>query len=96
MKRILILLLCIFGLTFGYTQVRTVRVNVPSKVIVTQGNDYLVSIPDTTIAKYITMSYKDSILYINSSYELTEPIEIRITTPDSLNITTGRFYRINR
>ena len=96
MRKILILLLCIFGLTFSYPQVRNVKVNVPSRVVVNRDDNYSVCILDSTASKYITMYYKDSTLYINSSVELTEPIKIRITTPDSLNITAGRFYKINR
>jgi hypothetical protein len=96
MRKILILLLCIFGLSFGYTQVKNVKVNVPSNVIVTKGDDYTVCVMDSSISKYITMRYKDSTLYINSLVELIEPIKIRIVTPDSLSITTNRNHKITR
>lgn len=96
MRKILILLLCIFGLTICYPQVRNVRVNMPSRVSVQKSSDYTVCVLDSTISKYITMYYRDSTLYINSSIELTDPVKIRITSPDSLSITTGRNYKIVR
>ena len=95
MKKKLLILLFIFGLTIGYAQVRNVRINVPSNVTIVNDKDFSVQI-DTIVSKYITMCYKDSTLYINSPYELTEPVKIRITTPDSLSITTGRFYKLIR
>jgi hypothetical protein len=96
MRKILILLLCIFGLSFGYTQVKNVKINVPSNVIVTKGDNYTVCVIDSFISKYITMRYKDNTLYINSLIELSEPIKIRIITPDSLSITTNRNYKLLR
>ena len=96
MRKILILLLCIFGLTLCYPQVRNVKVNVPSRVLVHRGSDYTICVLDSTVSKYITMCYRDSTLYINSSVELTDPIKIRITSPDSLSITTSRNFKINR
>ena len=94
MRKILILLLCIFGLTLCYPQVRNVRVNMPSKVFVHKGDDFSVCVLDSTVSKYITMCYRDSTVYINSSVELVDPVKIRITSPDSLSITTGRNYKI--
>ena len=94
MRKILILLLCIFGLTLCYPQVRNVKISVPSKVLVKRDSNYTVCILDPTISKYITMYYRDSTLYINSLVELTDPIKIRITSPDSLSITTSRNFKI--
>ena len=95
MKKILILLLCLFTLSIGQIRsespIKFVKVNVPTK-----GDNYTVCVMDSSVSKYITMRYKDSTLYINSSVELIEPIKIRIVTPDSLSITTNRNYKITR
>ena len=99
MKKILILLLCIFTLAIGQIRsespIKSIKVNVPSKVSIYYGEPYSVSV-DSTMNKYVTMLYKDSVLYINSMYEFEQPLNIRITTPDSLQITTNRNYRIIR
>lgn len=100
MKKILILLLCLFMLSIGQIKsespIKSIQVNVPSKIVVCYGKPYSVNVLDSTMNKYIIMSYKDSTLYINSKYELEQPINIRITTPDSLKITTNRNHRIIR
>ena len=75
MKKILILLLCIFTLSIGQIKsespIKYIKVNVPSKVSIYYGEPYSVSV-DSTMNKYVTMLYKDSILYINSMYELND------------------------
>jgi hypothetical protein len=97
MKKILILLLCLFTLSIGRSEspIKFIKVNVPSKISVCYGKSYSVSV-DSTMNKYVTMSYKDSVLYINSMYEFEQPLNVRITTPDSLQITTNRNHRIIR
>lgn len=99
MKKILILLLCIFTLSIGQIKsespIKSVKVNVPSKIIIYYGKSYSVNV-DSAMNKYVTMLYKDSVLYINSKYELGQSLNIRITTPDSLQITTNRNHRIIR
>ena len=100
MKKILILLLCLFTLSIGQIRsespIKSIKVNVPSNIVITKGDNYTVCVMDSSVSKYITMRYKDSTLYINSSVELIEPIKIRIVTPDSLSITTNRNYKITR
>ena len=100
MRKILILLLCLFTLSIGQIRsespIKFIKVNVPSKISIRYGKSYSVNVLDSTMNKYITMSYKDSVLYINSMYEFEQPLNIRITTPDSLQITTNRNHRIIR
>jgi hypothetical protein len=100
MKKILILLLCLFTLSIGQihseSPIKYIKVNVPSKVSICYGKPYSVNVLDSTMNKYVTMSYKDSVLYINSIYEFEQPLNIRITTPDSLQILTNRNHRIIR
>ena len=102
MKKILILLLCIFSLSFGYTQVDTfknVKVDVPSVIIIKPDTVHSVYVPDTTISKYLNIHVCDGTLhigYVRPYYrELMKemPIKMRITTPDSLHITTSRNYK---
>lgn len=99
MKKILILLLCLFTLSIGQihseSPIKSIKVNVPSKVSIYYGKPYSVSV-DSAMNKYVTMLYKDSVLYINSMYEFEQPLNIRITTPDSLQITTNRNHKIIR
>lgn len=100
MKKLLILLLCIFTLAISQVKpespIKTVKVNVPSKISIQYGKSYSVNLLDSSMNKFVTMYHKDSTLYINSSYELPNPLKIRITTPDSLQITTNRNHEINR
>lgn len=99
MKKILILLLCIFTLSIGQIKsespIKSIKVNVPSKISIYYGKSYSVNV-DSAMNKYVTILYKDSVLYINSKYELGQSLNIRITTPDSLQITTNRNHRIIR
>lgn len=101
MKKILILLLCIFSLSLGYTQVDTfkkVRVDVPSVILVKPDTIHSICIPDTTLAKCLNIHVCGGTLHINYAKpyyrELMReiPIKMRITTPDSLHITTSRDY----
>lgn len=100
MKKILILLLCLFTLSIGQIRsespIKFIKVNVPSRISICYGKPYSVNVLDSTMNKYVTMLYKDSVLYINSMYELEQPLKIRITAPDSLQITTNRNHRIIR
>ena len=100
MKKILILLLCMFTLSIGQIKsespIKFVKVHVPRNISICYGKTYSVNVLDSPMHKYITMSYKDSVLYINSMYEFEQPLNIRITTPDSLQITTNRNHRIIR
>jgi hypothetical protein len=100
MKKILILLLCIFTLSIGQIRsespIKFIKVNVPSKISICYGKPYSINVLDSTMNKYITMSYKDSVLYITSMYEFEQPLNIRITTPDSLQIITNRNHKIIR
>ena len=102
MKKLLILLLCIFSLSFGYTQVDTfkkVKVDVPSVILIKPDSVHSVYVPDTTMAKCLNIEVCDGTLYINYAKpyyrELMKeiPIKMRITTPDSLHITTSREYK---
>jgi hypothetical protein len=102
MKKLLILLLCIFSLSFGYTQVDTfkkVKVDVPSVIMIRPDTIHSVYVPDTTISKYLNIQVCDGTLhisYVKPYYrELMKniPIKMRITTPDSLHITTSRDYK---
>lgn len=102
MKKLLILLLCIFSLSFGYTQVDTfkkVKVDVPSVIMIKPDTIHSVCVPDTTISKYLNIHVCDGTLhigYVKPYYrELMKeiPIKMRITTPDSLHITTSRDYK---
>jgi hypothetical protein len=102
MKKLILLLLCIFSLSFGYTQIDTfkkVKVDVPSVILIKPDSVHSVYVPDTTLAKCLNVYVYDGTLYINylKPYyrELMKeiPIKMRITTPDSLHITTGRDYR---
>ena len=77
MKRILLILLCVFSLTFAYTQIdtfKTVKVDIPSYVVVRTDSIKSVYVPDTTISKYLNIHVCDGTLYINYSrpyyYEL--------------------------
>lgn len=96
MKKVLILLLCIFSIALSYPQVRTVKVNVPSVITTQRDSIYSVDVLDSTYEKYIIMYEKDSTLYISSTVELPEPIRIRIASPNSLTITPGRNFKISR
>ena len=102
MKKLILLLLCVFSLSFGYTQIDTfkkVRVDVPSVILIKPDSVHSVYVPDTTLAKCLNVHVCDGTLYINylRPYyrELMKeiPIKMRITTPDSLHITTSRDYR---
>lgn len=102
MKKLLILLLCIFSLSFGYTQVDTfkkVKVDVPSVIMIRPDTIHSIYVPDTTLSKYLNIYVYDSTLhieYVKPYYrELMKeiPIKMRITTPDSLHITTSRDYK---
>ena len=102
MKKLILLLLCIFSLSLGYTQVDTfkkVRVDVPSVILVRSDTIHSICVPDTTLAKCLSVHICDGTLYINYSRpyyrELMKeiPIKMRITTPDSLHITTSKDYR---
>lgn len=102
MKKLLILLLCIFSLSFGYTQVDTfkkVKVDVPSVIMIRPDTIHSVYVSDTTISKYLNIYVYDGTLhigYVKPYYrELMKniPIKMRITTPDSLHITTSRDYK---
>lgn len=101
MKKLILLLLCIFSLSFGYTQIDTfkkVKVDVSSVILIKPDSVHSVYIPDTTLAKCLNIHVYDSTLhigYIKPYYrELMKdiPIKMRITTPDSLHITTSRDY----
>lgn len=99
MKKVLILLLCIFSIALSYPQVKTVKtvkVNVPSVITMQRDSIYSVDVLNPVYEKYIIMSEKDSTLYINSTVEITEPIKIRIASPNSLTITPGRNFKISR
>ncbi len=102
MKKLILLLLCIFSLSFGYTQVdsfKTAKIDVPSIVLIKPDTVHSVQVPDTTLAKYLNIYVQDSVLYVKylKPYyrELLKEnqIKMRITTPDSLHITTGREYK---
>lgn len=104
MKKILVLLLCIFSLTFGYTQIdsfKTIKLNVPSHVTVKTDTLREVYVPDTLMSKCLNVYVHDSILHIDYTKPyyheiLKEPIKMRISTPDSVNITTTRYYIMKR
>lgn len=96
MKKVLILLLCIFSIALSYPQVKTVKVNVPSVITMQRDSVYSVNVLDPEYEKYIIMYEKDSTLFINSTVEITEPIKIRIASPNSLTITPGRNFKISR
>jgi len=96
MRKILILFLCLFGITLGFSKVKTVKVNVPSSITIQKGDTYSIDVIDTTMSKYVSMYYRDSILHITGPIDIYEPIKIRITTPDSVSIITGRNYKILR
>ena len=104
MKKILLTLLCVFSLTFAYTQIdtfKTVKVDIPSHVVVRTDSIKSVYVPDTTISKYLNIHVCDGTLYINYLKQyyhelLKEPIKLRISTPDSVNIITSRHYIIKR
>lgn len=104
MKRILLILLCVFSLTFAYTQIdtfKTVKVSVPSYVVVRSDSTKSVYVPDTTMSKYLNIHVCDGTLHINylkPYYHelLKEPIKIRISTPDSINIVVPKHYIIKR
>lgn len=102
MKKLILLLLCIFSLSFGYTQIDTfkkVKVDVPSVILIKPDSVHSVYVSDTTLAKCLNIHVCDGTLhigYMKPYYrELMKeiPIKMRITTPDSLHITTGRDYR---
>lgn len=104
MKKILVLLLCIFSLSFGYTQIdsfKTIKLNVPSHVTVKTDTLREVYVPDTLMSKCLNVYVHDSILHIDYTKPyyheiLKEPIKMRISTPDSVNITTTRYYIMKR
>ena len=104
MKKILVLLLCIFSLSFGYTQIdsfKTIKLNVPSHVTVKTDTLRKVYVPDTLMSKCLNVYVHDSILHIDYTKPyyheiLKEPIKMRISTPDSVNITTTRYYIMKR
>lgn len=104
MKKVLILLLCIFSLSFGYTQVdsfKTIKMNVPSYVTVKTDSIRSVYVPDTLMSKYLNIYVRDSILHVDYTKPyyhdiMKEPIRMRIYTPDSVNITTTRYYIMKR
>lgn len=104
MKKILVLLLCIFSLSFGYTQIdsfKTIKLNVPSYVTVKTDTLREVYVPDTSMFKCLNIYVRDSILHIDYTKPyyheiLKEPIKMRISTPDSVNITTTRYYIMKR
>lgn len=102
MKKLILLLLCIFSLSLGYTQVDTfkkVKVDVPSVIYIKPDTIHSIYVPDTTLSKYLNIHVCDGTLHIgyNKPYyrELMKeiPIKMRITTPDSLHITTSREYK---
>lgn len=105
MKKLILLLLCIFSLSFAYTQVDTfknVKINVPSIVYIKPDTIHSVQFADTTLTKYLIVNVCDGTLHINylkpHYHEMLKqtPIKMRITTPDSLHITTGRNYKKSR
>ena len=104
MKKILVLLLCIFSLTFGYTQIdsfKTIKLNVPSYVTVKTDTLREVYVPDTLMSKCLNIYVRDSILHVDYTKPyyhevMKEPIRMRISTPDSVNITTSRHYIMKR
>lgn len=96
MKKVLILLLCIFSIALSYPQVRTVKVNVPSVITVQRDSTYSAKVLSPMYEKYIIMHEQDSVLYINSTKELTEPIKIRIVSPNSLTIIPERNFKLFR
>lgn len=103
MRKFILLLLCVFSLT-AYTQIdtfKTIRVNMPSRVVVRTDSIQSVHVPDTTISKYLNIHVCDGTLHINYAKPyyrelFKEPIKFRILTPDSVYITTSRDYIINR
>lgn len=104
MKKIVILLLCIFSMSFGYTQIdsfKTIKMNVPSYVTLKTDTVREVFVPDTLMFKCLNIYVRDSILHIDYTKPyyheiLKEPIKMRISTPDSVNITTTRHYIMKR
>lgn len=104
MKKVLILLLCIFSLSFGYTQIdsfKTIKMNVPSYVTVKTDTLREVYVPDTLMSKCLNIYVRDSILHVDYTKPyyheiMKEPIRMRIYTPDSVNIITSKNYKITR
>ena len=75
--------------------------DIPSYLVVRTDTTTSVYIPDTTITKYLNIHVCDGTLHVNYAkpyyYELLkEPIKLRISTPDSVNIITSRRYTITR
>lgn len=101
MKKIFILLLCVFSLLIGYSQsFKTVKIGVPSKIVIKSDTVQTVTLADSTYMKYLNIYVKDSVLRIGCSHYLeifeSNPVKIRISTPDSLELITNRNFKIIR
>lgn len=101
MKKIFILLLCVFSLLIGYSQsFKTVKIGVPSKIMIKSDTVQTVTLTDSTYLKYLNIYVKDSVLHIGCPHYLevfkSTPAKIRISTPDSIELITDRNFKIIR